>query len=132
MMRQMIADYMETGFLDNITEMFRQDPSLFEHLPFLMSDIRGRVRLGTVALVESLLSEFRTEIRTTIPALRTSLGHDHPTVRADTVYLLGVIGEQEAIPFLQNYRNDPAPQVRQVITETIEELKAIGRQEIRQ
>ena len=127
----MIADYMETGFLDNIVEMFRQDPSLFEHLEFLMSDMRARVRLGTVALIEVLLPEFGTEIRKTIPTLVSLLGHDHPTVRGDTIYLIGVIGGREVVPLLEEHRNDPDPQVRQLLTETIEELEAIERHEVR-
>ncbi len=126
-MRQMIADYMETGFLDNISEMFRHDPTLFSHVPYLMSDLRGRVRLGTVALAEGLIPEFRKELRAQIPELASVLAEDHPTVRADAVYLMGLIGGSEALSHLERRREDPDPQVRALIAETIEELKACGR-----
>lgn len=126
MMRQMIADYMETGFLENISEMFRQDPSLFSHLPYLMSDIRGRVRLGTVALVEGLIGEFEEELRAQIPELATLLHLDDATVRADAAYLMGIIGGPQALSFLEQGGEDPDLQVRQLIAETIGELKSNG------
>ena len=123
----MIADYMETGFLENISEMFRQDPTLFSHLPYLMSDLRGRVRLGTAALAEGLMPEFKRELRAQIPGLASVLGQDHPTVRADAVYLMGLIGGPEALSYLEHRGADADPRVRALIAETIEELKACGR-----
>lgn len=121
-MQKMIADYMETGFLDNIIEMFRQDKDLYTHIPALMSDERGRVRLGTVALVESLMEEDGAEITAVIPAVAAILGHQSPTVRADAVYLLGIIGHRDALPFLRNALQAEVEPVRELIMETIKEL----------
>jgi len=131
-MREMIADYMETGFLDNITEMFRQDSTLLGLIPFLMSDPRGRVRLGTVALVETLLNEYPREIARQVPELAILLRADHPTVKADAVYLMGIIGDSTAIPHLEALQEDANPQVRALVLETIEELAANERKPFRQ
>lgn len=113
---------METGFLDNIIEMFRQDGEFYTHIPSLMSDERGRVRLGTVALVEALIEKNRAEIAALIPEVAGILRHENPTVRADAVYLLGIIGRREALPFLREALPDEVEPVRGLIMETIEEL----------
>jgi HEAT repeat protein len=124
-MLALIAEYMEKGFLENIIDMFRHDRGLYEKLPGLMADERSRVRLGTVALVESLMEAHRDEIASSIPAIAGLLGHRNPLVRADAAYLLGVIGRGDAIPYLEAARGDEVRQVRDIVEETINELRAL-------
>ena len=50
----MVADYMDQGLLENIILMFRHDPGLYPMVAELLQDERIRVRMGAVALVESL------------------------------------------------------------------------------
>jgi hypothetical protein len=69
-MRRMIADHMEGGFLENIIDMFKHDRGLYSLVPHLMADERGRVRLGTVALIEALRDAHRKEIIDAIPYLK--------------------------------------------------------------
>jgi len=121
---KLIADHMEGGFLENITDMFRHDPSLYRFLPELMSDERGRVRLGTVALVEGLRAEYLSEIEAQVPHVSLLLKHDAPVVRGDAAYLLGIIGGEEALRHLRDAEKTEAVEpIRQAIRETIADIE---------
>ncbi len=119
----LIADHMEGGLLENIIDMFRHDPSLHRFLPGLIADERGRVRLGTAALVESLREEHRGEIASRVPALCKLLEHDDPVVKGDVVYLLGAIGSEEARSCLEDAsKSEYDPRIRELIEETVAEI----------
>jgi hypothetical protein len=120
----LIADHMEGGFLENIVDMFKHDRTLYRFLTELMADERGRVRLGMVALVETLVEEHQDDISSHVPSVAEALlKHEEPTVRGDAVYLLGVIGGEEALGYLREAAdNEKVEPIRQVIRETIEEL----------
>lgn len=115
----MLADYMERGFLDNIIDMFKHDRSLYCHLPHLMSDERTRVRLGAVALIETLRGEHYEDIVRTIPPLAGPLRDENPTIRADAAYLLGIIGHRDALEYLKAAADDAHPFVREAVRDSI-------------
>ena len=119
-MTKMIADYMEHGFLENIIDMFKHDRGLYPVIGDLLSDERGRVRLGAVALVEELNKAYRDEIIRVIPHIAKNLRDENPTIRGDTAYLLGIIGHRDALPYLKDAMDDENPMVREVIEESIE------------
>src|SRR3990172_5858602 len=121
-LKKMIADHMEAGLLENIIAMFRHDRSLFGLLDYLMSDERGRVRLGAVALVEALKEGFRDDIVKEVSRIAGGLKNPHPVIRADAAYLLEVIGDKSALPYLMDSANDENAAVREMLKETIEEL----------
>jgi hypothetical protein len=119
-MTKMIADYMEQGFLENIIDMFKHDRRLYPFIGDLLSDERGRVRLGAVALVEELNNGYRDEIVSVIPHIARNLRNENPTIRGDTAYLLGIIGHRDALPYLREAMNDENPMVREIIEESID------------
>jgi len=118
----MIADYMETGFLDNIIEMLRQDPALFPVIPMLVRDERSRVRLGAAALIEALRDDREPYLADLVPGIAAALTHENPNVRGDAAYMLGIIGSGKALPFLEQALQGEREPVRSVIAETITEL----------
>ena len=120
----MIADYMEKGFLENIIDMFKHDKTLFSYLGGLITDERGRVRLGITALVEDLKTDYYTDITPLIPDIADGLTHPNPTVRADAAYLLGIIAHSDAMPYLKTAVEDETVlPVKEIILESIEELR---------
>ncbi len=119
-MMRMIADYMEQGFLENIIDMFKHDRTLYPIIGDLLADERGRVRLGAVALVEELKKEHEEEIIEVIPYIARNLKNPNPTIRGDTAYLLGIIGDRKALPHLKDALNEKNPMVKQVIEESID------------
>lgn len=119
-MLDMIAEYMEGGFLENIVDMFKADPALFELLPALISDGRGRVRLGTVALVEESLPIERARIEREIDNIAGGLAHENPIVRGDVIYLLEIIGGEVATGLLRRALTaESNPAVRELIIDAL-------------
>ena len=114
---------MENGFLENIIDMFKQDKSLYSLLGELLGDERSRVRIGTVALVETLQAEDRSNVIKAIPEIARLLGDPHPTIRGDAAYLLGIIGHKDALRFLEEALFDKNDAVREAVQEAIEDIK---------
>jgi HEAT repeat protein len=103
--------------------MFRQDKRYYPFLGDLLGDERSRVRIGTVALVESLKELEDENILLAIPGISRLLQNDNATIRGDAAYLLGIIGSNGALPFLVNARDDENSLVRETIEEAIAEIK---------
>lgn len=123
-LKQMIADYMEKGFLENIIAMFKHDKSLYAFIGELMADERVRVRLGMSALVETLKEEDPENISSALPNILPLLRHNEPVIRGDAAYLLGIIGHKESIPMLEETaNNDTNKEVRLIAKEAVEDIK---------
>lgn len=118
----MMADYMDKGFLDNIEDMLKHDRSLFSALPLMIIDERISVRIGAVALAETMRAEYMDELREQVPAIAEQLAHDNPTFRGDAIFLLSAIGHPDALPYLEAHE-ETHPQVRQMLEETLKEFK---------
>jgi HEAT repeat protein len=123
-LKTMLADYMENGLLDNIIDMFKHDQSLYAYIGDLITDERIRVRIGATALVESLRKEDPGNVAKAIPHLLPLLKAEPPVIRGDAAYLLGVIGNKEAVPFLNEIINDTDSDVRMIAREAIEDIAA--------
>jgi hypothetical protein len=122
--KTMIADYMEKGFLDNIIDMFKHNPALYEYTGDLLKDERFRVRIGAAALIETLAKEDPSNISRAIPSMIRLLNAQSATLRGDAVYLLGITGSISVIPFLKQALNDEEAEVRALAKEALEEIGA--------
>ncbi|RJQ21050.1 MAG: HEAT repeat domain-containing protein [Nitrospiraceae bacterium] len=122
-MKKLISDYMENGFLDNIVDMFRHDASLYPLIGAMIEDERSRVRLGAVALVETLMPENSDNVLQVVPVIAAALKNPNPTIRGDAAYLLGIIGHKDALPFLLEALNDKHEMVREACIESVEAIK---------
>ncbi len=123
-LRQMIADYMGNGFLENIIDMFKHDKSLYAFIGELMADERVRVRLGMSALVETLKKEDPENIYSALPNILPLLRHNKPVIRGDAAYLLGIIGHEGSVPLLEQIaNNDTNKEVRLIAKEAVEDIK---------
>ncbi len=122
-LKQMIFDHMELGFLDNIIDMFRADEKLFPLITDMLQDERMRVRLGATALVEELSMTHPDRLAEEIPALGELLKFENPTVRGDAAYVLGMLKNETALPFLESCSEDANESVREVVLEAIDEIR---------
>lgn len=123
-MQKMIAEYMENGCLDNIIDMFKYDKTLYDYIPGLMTDERLRVRIGTIALLETLKKEDAESIGKAIQPLIPLLKDENPRIRGDVAYVLGFIGDQETIPVLEQMINNEDPNVGIIVREAIEDIQS--------
>ena len=115
----MLTDYMESGFLENIIDMFKHDKSLYVFIGEMLGDERGRVRIGTVALVETLKTANSDSLLTAIPGIAKHLKNPNTAIRGDAAYLLGIIGHKDALPFLLEASNDENEMVKEIVEESI-------------
>lgn len=119
---KMIADYMEKGFLENIIDMFKHDKSYYPFIGNLLGDERMGVRIGTIALVETLKDEEIDSILPAVPGIAKLLNDPNATIRGDAAYLLGIIGHKNALKFLEDALDDESDLVRETVEEAIEEI----------
>jgi len=122
-LKQMVLDHMELGLLENIIDMFRADTALFPLITDMLQDERMRVRLGATALVEELQATHPALLVEQIPALGELLKFQNPTVRGDAAYVLGLLKNGKAIPYLEAASEDENASVREVILEAISEIR---------
>jgi HEAT repeat protein len=120
---KMVADHMEKGYLENIIDMFKYDPALYEILPHLISDERIVVRIGTTALIESLNEDDTENVTNAVPYLIQLLKHEDPNVRGDSASLLGLIANEDVTEEIKPLLDDDNPNVRLLAEEAIEEMQ---------
>lgn len=121
---RMIADYMENGYLENIIDMFKQDPEYYQHIGTMLGDERMGVRIGTFALVETLLDMENNDLPASIPGIASLLHGPNITIRGDAAHLLGIIGHKDALPYLEKALHDDHENVRENVKEAIEDIQA--------
>lgn len=98
-LKEMIADFMQKGFLENMIDMFKHDTSLYSITGDLLRDERVRVRIGVAALLEELQKERPLEARLALTSLLPLLRDNNPAVRGDAAYLIATVGGREGLGF---------------------------------
>ncbi|RMG01315.1 MAG: HEAT repeat domain-containing protein [Nitrospirae bacterium] len=129
-LRQMIADYMEKGFLENIVDMFLHDPALYDLVGELITDERIRVRIGVTALMEELARRDKENIERAIDPLVPLLYDSNPTVRGDAANLIALTGSPRVPKLLLPLLEDEDGQVREMIRETLDEYNTDKREDV--
>jgi hypothetical protein len=124
--KEMVLDYMENGFLDNIIDLFRHEPACIPMIIDMLTDERIRVKFGATALVEELIKSHLGHLQRLIPQLGDLLKHDSPVVRADSAYVLGMLGLRDALPYLEASLDEDNPVVLEIIQEAIDEIISRG------
>jgi hypothetical protein len=119
---QMISDYMENGFLENIIDMYRHDATLYRLIGELIQDERVRVRLGVTALMEELKKIDADHIILAQENLLPLLYHANAVVRGDAANLVGLVGDSTSLPRLKELMDDENNNVRVIAQEAIQAL----------
>jgi len=119
---QMIGEYMENGFLENIIDMFRHDTTLYSLVGELIQDERVRVRLGVTALMEELRKVDPDHVILAQDHLMPLLDHTEAVVRGDAANLIGIIGDRKSLPGLKALLDDENGSVRIIAREAVQEI----------
>lgn len=116
-LRQVMADFLEMGHVENIMAMVRQDPSLYRLTGGLLRDERFMVRVGVAVLFETMREERPNEVILAIPSLKALLTEPIPWIRGEAANILGLINTPESLALLATLRNDSEPQIREIVTD---------------
>lgn len=118
---QVISDFLEMGHVENIMAMFKQDPSCYALTGKLIQDERFMVRIGLAVLFEELAMLKPDDVVLAIPNLAPLLTSKTPYIRGEAATLLGIIGTKEALAEISLLRNDPDPQVKEIVADILDE-----------
>ncbi len=121
---QMISDYMENGFLENIIDMYRHDVTLYRLIGELIQDERIRVRLGVTALVEELKKIDPDHVILAQEHLLPLLHHADAVVRGDAANLVGIVGDDTSLYHLKALMEDENGNVRIIAHEAVQQLES--------
>ena len=113
---------LEGRIQDVFAVVARMPAALADLLPIVANpEANLNVRFGAAAVLERYA---RTPaLQALIPALGMLTGHGDPRVRADACHLLGLTVSPAAIKYLEARRDDPDPDVREIVAESLAELQ---------
>jgi hypothetical protein len=110
-----IADFLEQGLADNISSMFKMEPTYYHLVGELLKDERFAVRMGIVLVFEELRAAGVEEVVLAVPGLKPLLARETPAyIRGEAVTLLGMIGTEESLGLLVPLVDDDDPQVAEI------------------
>ncbi len=118
-----IADFLEMGYVENIVAMFKQDTRYYQWLDTLIADERFAVRLGVSVLFEYLMEERPEDVSLAIPPLIRALHHDTALTRGEAISVLALIASSEALAPIPAMVDDPDAQVADLAREIVQEFE---------
>lgn len=121
-LKKVIADFLEMGHVENIVAMFKREPAYYDWTGEILDDERFAVRVGVSVLFEELKMIQPDKLELAVPSLVRLLDSASPTMRGEAIGVLGIIGSHEAIARVRAMRDDPSPQVREMVALVLEEL----------
>ncbi len=119
-LRQVIADFLSLGHVDNIVAMMRQEPRYLAWTGQLLEDERFAVRLGVSVLFEYLAELCPQHLALAVPGLIAQLRHPLAWVRGEAASVLGIVATAEALAALPPLLHDPSPQVVEIVRDILE------------
>jgi alkyl hydroperoxide reductase subunit AhpF len=84
------------------------------------------LRMGLLMVVEEVLEADGAALDGVVGELLSALDAEDAGLRGDTADLLGQIGHASAVPVLEAHRSDPNPDVTEIVTEALEQIRQKG------
>ena len=84
------------------------------------------LRMGLMVVVEGVLEADRTALDDIVGKLLPALDAEDAGLRGDSADLLGQIGRASAVPALQALLGDPNPDVVEIVTDALEQIRQRG------
>lgn len=115
-----LLDLIEQRRLDEVQSQVEADPALLCRLIARMDDpdLGMVVRIGISALVEHFAG--RPELARCLPQIEVLARSDSATVRGDAAHFLEQMDTPEARALLEQLREDPDAQVRELVADALE------------
>jgi len=121
----LVADFdfqLSEGQVNKVISALQEDKSGFSAIMELLGDtgtvLSTRIGIGVV------FEEFAGSdlLKTLIPELGKFSQHEDSRIRADAFHYLGMTADKSAIPFLEAGKNDSDDEVKEIVTDSLEEL----------
>ncbi|MGC8938298.1 MAG: HEAT repeat domain-containing protein, partial [Thermodesulfovibrio sp.] len=113
---EMLFDYLDNGYLENIITFFEHEPEQIKLIPKMLADERLRVKVGAFAIIEELKVKNPVALQEIVPDIIKLLNSKEKNVRGDAAYALEIIGNKEARPALiEALTKEEDPQVKEFI-----------------
>lgn len=121
---QMLFDYVDKGYLENIVTFFEHEPAQLCLISKMISDERLRLKIGAFAILEELKEKNNEALKSIIPSLIELLNSSEKNVRGDAAYALEIIADVTAKPALiEALTKEQDPQVKELIGDAIKKLQ---------
>lgn len=117
-----IKDFLEMGYVDNIVAMFYREPHYFGWTGEILDDERFNVRLGVLILFEALKERQSKHLEQAIDSLLPLLQSKQPHIRGEAVSVLAIIGTFRARGLIEEMTGDPHPLVREVVADILNDF----------
>ncbi len=121
--QRFLFEQLKNGRLDEVAALIERDKS---QLPDLVALLKGKevpmtVRIGVSAILEGL-QENPSVLNGILPELLELSAFPDETIRADACHFLSLTGGDKAVKRLQECTNDESSMVREVATESLEDI----------
>lgn len=121
---QMLFDYLDNGYLENIITFFEHEPEQIHLIPKMIIDERLRLKVGAFAIIEELKSKKSEILKSIVPSLIKLLKSPEKNIRGDAAYALEIIADSSAKQSLIEALNEEQdPQIREFIEDAIKKLQ---------
>ncbi len=120
-LKEMIMTSMGNGLLENLIDMFKEDPSLIRFIPDMIKTNNLRIKIGVIALVQEIGKNPRNELEQIVPPLIDLLKNNDPVLKGDVAYILSILKSPSSLPALKSLCNDENPDVREIALEALED-----------
>ncbi|WP_126444233.1 HEAT repeat domain-containing protein [Sulfuricystis multivorans] len=121
---EQFAIWLLEGRIKDVFAVVERIPAALADLLPIVADPEANlnVRFGASAVLERYAG--KPPLKALIPALGMLTGHGDARVRADACHLLGLTHSPAAIKYLEARRDDPDPDVREIVAESLAELQS--------
>ncbi len=109
--------------LDEIKSMIEKNPEDIRILAELLAHEEFLVRFGAMVVIEQIAKESPEVIKLAKDVIRGHLKHEDFRIREDVAMLLGSIGDESDVKFLEELLNEEKDEVKDSAMEAIEEIR---------
>lgn len=122
--KEMLFDYLDNGYLENIITFFVHEPSEIYLIPKMIVDERLRVKVGAFAIIEELKEKNPEILKKIIPSLIELLKYSEKNIRGDAAYALEIIADPESKPaLLEALEKEKDPQIKEFIEDALKSIR---------
>ncbi len=121
---EMLFEYLDKGYLENIITFFEHEPSELYLIPRMIKDERLRVKVGAFAIIEELKEKKPEILKSIVPALIELLSSPEKNIRADAAYALEIIADPESKEaLLEALNREQNSEIKEFITDALKSIQ---------